>query len=155
MLRKQDYNKYSVNNNIYLQNKTHNVPKIDLYNSGHNAYVTYHTYYKNEPLSDVACSDGPNGLISKLGYESLNGKLWPYVTSWSDVSWNSKNCGKCLNLKSDTNSVNVIAIDGCGKQKGETHFDVSEIAFKKLFGTLKNGNGYVSYSIVDAKNCGL
>ena len=111
------------------------------------AYVTYHSYFENQPLTSVACSDGSNGLIQKTGYTSLTNELWPYVTAWSDIVWNSPKCGACIHLQaSNGNSVNVIAIDGCGKSNtGETHFDLSEEAFLKLFGNKDAGSGYVEY----------
>ena len=125
--------------------------------SSEKAYVTYHSYYENQPLTSVACSNGQNGLIQQTGYTSLTNELWPYVTAWSDITWNSPKCGSCIKLQTDNgNSINVIAIDGCGKSdRGETHFDVSEISFLKLFSNKNAGSGYVSFSVIDAKNCGI
>lgn len=121
------------------------------------AYITYHPYYENQSLTSVSCSDGSNGLITKTGYISLTNELWPYVTSWSDIVWNSPKCGTCIKLEANNDkSVNVIVIDGCSKSNnGETHFDVSELSYLKLFGNKDSGFGYANFSVVDKSKCGI
>ena len=39
---------------------------------GARAYVTYHNYYAGEPLTDVACSDGRYGLMTRWGYSTID-----------------------------------------------------------------------------------
>ena len=39
---------------------------------GARAYVTFHNYYAGEPLTDVACSDGRYGLMTRWGYSTID-----------------------------------------------------------------------------------
>ena len=36
------------------------------------AYVTYHNYFQGQPLTQVTCSDGANGLITHWGYSTID-----------------------------------------------------------------------------------
>ncbi len=109
------------------------------------AYISYNSYYKFQPLSDVSCSDGSNGLITK-GYTTLE-SFWPNVSAWSSISYNSPKCGQCV-LFNDT--VKAVLIDECGVQPGfSDHFDVSPFVFQSIFGSLTSGTGSATFSIVN------
>ena len=79
----------------------------------------YDTAYDdaNRPLSSVACSDGPNGLLTR-NFTTL-GSLhnYPYVGGAPSVTgWNSPGCGTCwtityTNSNGATKSINLLAID--------------------------------------------
>jgi Cerato-platanin len=60
--------------------------------------VSYDTTYDGftTGLNVVACSDGPNGLLTK-GYTTF-GSLpsFPYIGGYSGIVWNSPNCGMCF-----------------------------------------------------------
>lgn len=60
--------------------------------------VTYDTVYDQaaDSLNNVACSNGPNGLITK-GYKTFGDiPTFPYIGGSSVASWNSPNCGLSL-----------------------------------------------------------
>lgn len=94
------------------------------------AFVTYHEYQPSTPITTLACSDGKNGLLN-WNYTTL-APLYPYVTSWQSIVWNSPNCGICLNMTYQKKSIFVTVVDGCGKYKDSTaeHFDMGPDAFK-------------------------
>ena len=80
--------------------------------------VSYDPKYdvSSSSLTTVACSDGPNGLISK-GYSTF-GSLpnFPLIGGAPTVpGWNSPNCGACYQLHYTASGVdetiNVLAID--------------------------------------------
>jgi hypothetical protein len=81
--------------------------------------ATYDPGYDNpkRSLSTVACSDGPNGLIT-LGYTTL-GSLpnYPFVAGAPAVTgWNSPGCGTCwavtyTNSKGKNSTIHLLAID--------------------------------------------
>lgn len=78
------------------------------------ATVTYDTIYDNPDLSmnNVACSDGPNGLITK-GYPTM-GSLpsFPYVGGAGTISgWNSESCGNCYGLTYNGTTIYLTAVD--------------------------------------------
>ena len=92
--------------------------------------VSYDNSYDDSgaSLDTVACSDGPNGLITK-GYSTI-GSLpdFPYVGGASAVSgWNSADCGTCWELTYDGESIYVLAID-----HADDGFNISEEAMNKL-----------------------
>lgn len=51
-------------------------------------YVSYHLYSPSTPLTQCACSDGQNGLITRWGINDLS-SLFPYVSAFSNCQWNS------------------------------------------------------------------
>ena len=76
--------------------------------------VSYDETYDNSAgsLTTVACSDGPNGLITK-GFSSF-GSLpqFPNIGGAAAIgSWNSDQCGTCWQLSYNGKSINVLAID--------------------------------------------
>ncbi|RDX52934.1 eliciting plant response-like protein [Polyporus arcularius HHB13444] len=63
-------------------------------------------------LTTVACSDGPNGLITK-GFSTF-GSLphFPNIGGAAAVAgWNSAQCGTCWQLTYNGKSINVLAVD--------------------------------------------
>ncbi|KAG6840618.1 hypothetical protein C0991_005517 [Blastosporella zonata] len=81
--------------------------------------LSYDPGYSNSsrPLTDVACSDGPNGLIT-AGYKTLGAlPKFPFIGGTANVpGWNSDKCGTCwkltyANSKGVATSINVIAVD--------------------------------------------
>ena len=98
------------------------------------ARCTYHLYAPSTSLGSVACSDGDNGIM-KWGYKDLS-LMFPYVTAWQDVAWNSPKCGTCFKVTYLTKTIYVTVVDQCGKSEkaGTSHFDLSKEAFVELFG---------------------
>merc|ERR1719410_135717 len=117
------------------------------------AYITWHNYYDGQPVTEVSCSDGENGLIEKYGYSTLD-PLIPYVAATSNVMWNSPNCGNCYAVSANDKTVYVTAIDQCGKgPNGEMHFDMHPVAFQELFGSVDVGIGSASFNEVSVSFC--
>jgi len=95
--------------------------------------VTYDNFYDNAQtsLSQVACSNGANGLLTK-GYSTL-GSLpsFPNIGGIPNLTWNSPLCGTCWELQYTTpagqyESVYVTAVDAAYT------FNLSEEAFNEL-----------------------
>jgi len=123
---------------------------------GGSAYISYHLYNSGDSLNTVACSDGANGLETRWGYSTLS-PLYPAVSAWSAVTWNSPNCGKCIQLTnpSNGNTAYVTAIDQCGPPPGgyTAHFDVAPDIFSKVFGSTTQGIGSANWAIVASNLC--
>ena len=117
-------------------------------------FVTYHLYNAATPLSTCACSDGANGLMTRWKYQNLQ-SMFPFVTSFSQASWNSPNCGKCIKLINGSKVVYVTVIDSCGPPSSQynAHFDVSMDAFMLLYGSTAQGTGSITWSFVQASFC--
>ncbi|KAI1433556.1 EC5 protein [Xylaria sp. CBS 124048] len=67
-------------------------------------------------LTEVACSDGPNGLITKYKWQT-QGQIprFPNIAAADVVSgWNSAACGTCWQLTYNGRSVTVLAVDHAG-----------------------------------------
>ena len=95
--------------------------------------VRFNTFYDNPStsLNNVACSDGPNGLVTK-GFPTF-GSLpsFPGIGGVSAVKgFNSPECGSCWELTYGGNSIFVTAIDTISDG-----FDIS----LKAMGILTNG----------------
>lgn len=76
--------------------------------------VSYDQTYDNAggSLATVACSDGPNGLLTK-GFSTF-GSLphFPNIGGAAAVAgWNSAQCGSCWKLTYNGRSINVLAVD--------------------------------------------
>lgn len=132
-------------------------PIVNTGNNAFNAFVTYHMYSPNTPVSSVACSDGANGLITKYGFYDLT-SLYPYVGAASFATWNSPECGTCWQL-TDLNtkkSIKITIVDECGSQTGyNSLFDISPDAFNELGGTQAVNNGHLiaSYTQLSSSHC--
>ncbi|KAN0125403.1 Cerato-platanin domain containing protein [Lactarius tabidus] len=120
--------------------------------------VRANNYYDNgqESLNNVACSNGPNGLVTR-GYTDFDSlPTFPNIGAVYAVhNWGSPECGSCWQLTYEGTGVTiyVTAIDTVG-----SGFDLSEAAV----GTLTNGNAGPSFSSinvdstqVDPSYCGL
>ncbi|KAG6896959.1 hypothetical protein C0992_005020 [Termitomyces sp. T32_za158] len=122
--------------------------------------LSYDAGYDNasRSLSQVACSDGGNGLIT-AGFSTL-GSLpkFPFVGGTDNVSgWNSPQCGTCWKLthtdgKGVTRSINVLAVD-----RASAGWNVATQAMNALTGgqAVKLGRTNVSQVKVDKSQCGM
>jgi hypothetical protein len=109
-------------------------------------------------LSNVACSDGPNGLMTH-GFTTF-GSLpkFPYIGGAAAVAgWNSPNCGTCWNLtytnpKGIKTSINVLAIDHT-----DEGFNIAFSAMNKLTSgkAMELGRVDVGSQKIDPSMCGL
>ncbi|KAJ8519987.1 hypothetical protein ONZ45_g3125 [Pleurotus djamor] len=81
--------------------------------------VTYDQTYDNPQgsLNTVACSNGPNGLLTR-GYTNFKSlPNFPNIGGASAVTgWNSENCGTCWELtftngQGVKKTINVLAVD--------------------------------------------
>ncbi|KAI8996126.1 Cerato-platanin [Gaertneriomyces semiglobifer] len=89
-------------------------------------------YEASTPTSSIACSDGPNGLLTTHSYKNL-APLFPYVSAASFAGHSSPQCGTCWRLVGPKGSITVSVIDQCGEQSGyDAHFDIAPEAFNKL-----------------------
>jgi Cerato-platanin len=122
--------------------------------------VRYDPVYdnRNTSLTDVACSDGENGLITK-GYNTF-GDLpnFPHIgAAYAVEGYNSASCGSCWELtytESDetTKTIYVTAIDSTGDG-----FVIAETALKHLGGqqAIDAGHIEVAANSVAGSNCGF
>ena len=107
----------------------------------------------NEPLADVACSDGTNGLITK-GFSTL-GSLpsFPNVAAVQAIAgWNSPSCGTCWEVTYNGRSVLVTGVDHAGDG-----INMSLEAMNTLTNNQGVALGTVSATVtqVAASQCGL
>ncbi|KAI0453998.1 EC5 protein [Xylaria acuta] len=82
------------------------------------ATVAYDQGYDDagRSMTAVACSDGPNGLITRYGWQT-QGQIprFPYIGAAVAVGgWNSAACGTCWKLTYKGRSINVLAVDHAG-----------------------------------------
>ncbi|KAI9511711.1 Cerato-platanin-domain-containing protein [Russula earlei] len=103
-------------------------------------------------LDNVACSNGPNGLLSR--FPTLGDvPSFPFVGGAFDVAWNSPNCGACWNVTNPATGVWIAltAVDTSG-----AGFNIAEEVFKKLSGgQVDQGVLDVVASKVSPSVCGL
>ena len=118
-------------------------------------FVTFDRIYDSSSLTlnNVACSDGPNGLLTK-GFTTL-GSLpkFPYIGGAHVVSgWNSPSCGTCWSLTYEGNTIYVLAVDTAG-----VGFNIALEAMNALTGGKGEQLGKVSAQIAPADSwyCGL
>ncbi|RYP44025.1 hypothetical protein DL768_009478 [Monosporascus sp. mg162] len=118
--------------------------------------VAYDTGYDNggRSLDAVACSDGPNGLKTRFGWQT-QGQIprFPYIGAAAAVSgWNSPNCGTCWRLSYGGRSINVLAVDHAG-----AGFNIALDAMNALTGgqAVQLGRVEASATQVAASNCGI
>ncbi|KAG9318080.1 Cerato-platanin [Chiua virens] len=119
--------------------------------------VSYDTTYDDASLSlaDLACSNGPYGLMTK-GYTTL-GSLpdFPYIGgAYTVTGWDSPSCGTCYTLTYSITGATItvlavdVALDG---------FNLSEEAMNALTGgnAVEYGRINATAVQVDASLCGL
>jgi len=117
--------------------------------------VRFNQIYDDPSLSlnDVACSNGPNGLVSE-GFDTLGDlPTFPAVGGVFAVGgWGSPECGSCWRLRYNGNEIFVTAIDTIWDG-----FDISLAAMNDL----TSGNAVALDSIdaharqVNRFHCGL
>lgn len=119
------------------------------------AQVTYDTIYDsaNLSLNNVACSDGPNGLITK-GYTTL-GSLpnFPRIGGAGTISgWNSESCGSCYGLTYENTTIFVTAVDYAA-----SGFNIALSAMNELTGgrAVQLGRVNAILSFADRSRCGF
>ncbi|KAI1483388.1 hypothetical protein K445DRAFT_318174 [Daldinia sp. EC12] len=79
--------------------------------------VSYDTGYddRSRSLTTVACSDGPNGLITRYGWQTQGNIPSTYIGAADAIAgWNSPSCGTCWELSYKGKTINVYAIDHAG-----------------------------------------
>jgi Cerato-platanin len=121
--------------------------------------VTYDTTYDNASgsMNSVACSNGPNGLLTR-GFPTF-GSLpdFPFIGGAPAVTWNSPNCGSCwqltyVNPQGASNSINILAIDAANP-----NFNIALEAMNVLTDGQANFFGSVPITAVQVASsvCGL
>ncbi|KIM65697.1 hypothetical protein SCLCIDRAFT_445914 [Scleroderma citrinum Foug A] len=115
--------------------------------------LSYDAVYGTDstPLSQLACSNGANGLGTK--YPTLGSlKNFPNVGASPTVAgWNDPNCGKCYTVTYGSVNVNIVAVD-----VGRNGFVVSEQAMNTLTGDAEfYGRVDVTYVEADLSACQL
>ncbi|KIJ16027.1 hypothetical protein PAXINDRAFT_113779 [Paxillus involutus ATCC 200175] len=117
--------------------------------------LSYDTNYDNAnlSLSQVACSDGPNGLETK-NYTTL-GSLpgFPFVGgAFTVAGWNSPQCGTCYAVTYGAVTINVLAVD-----VSKTGFTISQAGMNALTNNQAAALGRVNvtYVLVAPQACGL
>ena len=117
--------------------------------------VSYDETYDNADgqLTTVACSDGPNGLITK-GYDTF-GSLphFPNIGGAAAIAgWGSAQCGSCWQLTYGGRSINVLAVD-----HADEGFNIAKGAMDMLTDGQAAFLGRVDADVtqVDASQCGL
>ena len=118
------------------------------------AIVTYHLYKSTDLLTTVACSDGANGIMS-WGYKNIS-RMFPYVTAWQSLQWNSALCGSCIRIQYKGRFIYVTGIDKCGVINPLfSHFDLSRQAFTMIFGQegIDKGTMTANFTLVSPRLC--
>jgi len=110
--------------------------------------MTYDPVYDNPSgnLNSVACSDGPNGLITKYGWTTFSQiPAFTHIGGSFQISYNSPNCGNCYKLTnpSNGNSCHMLGID-----YADQGFNVATSVFTELVGSTAPGNVQVNWRVV-------
>ncbi|KAF8519903.1 Cerato-platanin [Hysterangium stoloniferum] len=113
--------------------------------------VTYDRTFDNPTgnLNGVACSDGPNGLVTK-GFTTFSSlPAFPYIGGVPGVAWNSPKCGSCWALTYQGTTINVLAVDGAGT------FNIAQKAMDDLTGgqAVALGSVTVTFTEVPPSAC--
>lgn len=122
-------------------------------------YATYQPYTASQPLKQVACSDGANGLITRWGYQDLS-PMFPYVAAISGIAWTSAKCGACYELTDvrSKKSVYLTVVDANPTPPpagSSLHFNIAHEAFDTLFGDAgeHDGHGMATFVETDFHKC--
>lgn len=105
------------------------VPAFAAPSASQTVTVSYDTTYDNASLSlaSVACSDGPNGLLTKH-FTTIGSLPTKNVGGAAAISgWGSAECGTCWALTYNGVTVNVLAID-----HAQSGFNVAESTLNAL-----------------------
>ena len=114
----------------------------------------YDTAYDNASgsMSDVSCSDGPDGMASR--YPTFgNVPSFPNIGGASAIAgWGSTECGSCWSLTYNSAQIYVTAID-----HADDGFNLAEEALNTLTDgeAVELGTVQVDAVQVDASFCGL
>ncbi|EMC98789.1 hypothetical protein BAUCODRAFT_380412 [Baudoinia panamericana UAMH 10762] len=105
-------------------------------------------------LNEVSCSDGPNGLETKYGWQTFGDiPNFPYITGSDTIpGWNSNQCGQCFSVTYNGNTIYVLGIDHT-----DAGLNMAQAAMDSLTGGQAVALGRVDadVSAVDVSNCGL
>ncbi|KAK3680677.1 hypothetical protein LTR37_021116 [Vermiconidia calcicola] len=118
--------------------------------------VSYDTTYDtaSTSMTNVACSDGANGLITKYGYKTFGAiPKFPNIGGSSTIpGWNANTCGQCFAVTYKGKTVNILAID-----TAPSGINMSLAAMNKLTGGQAQALGRVNADIkkVGVGKCGL
>ncbi|KAI0394516.1 cerato-platanin [Xylariaceae sp. FL0594] len=120
------------------------------------ATVAYDQGYDDasRSLTTVACSDGPNGLITRYGWQT-QGQIprFPHIGAAAAVGgWNSPGCGTCWQLTYAGRTVFVLAVDKAG-----SGFNIGLQAMNELTGgqAVQLGRVDATATQVGVGSCGL
>lgn len=116
--------------------------------------VSFDTVYDDPSVSldEVACSDGPNGLLTK-GFTTFGSLPTKNIGGAAAVAgFNSPQCGSCWELTFNGTSINVLAIDHAG-----SGFNIAEGAMNALTNGQAAFLGRIDATAtqVNASACGL
>ncbi|KAM7186526.1 eliciting plant response-like protein [Naviculisporaceae sp. PSN 640] len=105
-------------------------------------------------LTALACSDGPNGLITKYGWQTQGAiKGFPHIGGAAAVGgWNSPNCGTCWQATYNGKSIYVLAVD-----RAQSGLNIALGAMNKLTNNQATFLGRVEADVkqVALRYCGL
>ncbi|KAG7094414.1 hypothetical protein E1B28_008013 [Marasmius oreades] len=119
--------------------------------------LQYDNHYDDSgaSLTTVACSDGPNGLITR-GYSTF-GSLpgFPHIGAVDAITgYGSNKCGSCwrITYPATGKTINIIGIDHAG-----SGFNVAQAAMDELTNgqAVHLGNIQVDAQEVSPSDCGL
>ncbi|KAF8264255.1 immunomodulatory protein [Lactarius quietus] len=117
--------------------------------------VRYNEEYDNPKvdLDAVACSDGPNGLLTKKYTTFGSLPSFPYIGAAQAVGgWDSPACGSCWQISYGDKSINVTAVDHSGDGFILSLKAVNALTYgdAEEFGVIK-----AQAKLIDKKYCGL
>ncbi|KAH6641371.1 Cerato-platanin [Chaetomium tenue] len=105
-------------------------------------------------LTEVACSDGVNGLMWKYNWKVQGDvKGFPNIGGSDSIpGWNSPNCGSCWSVSYNGNTIYVVAVDHAG-----AGLNLGLNAFNKLTNNHGVELGRIDAAVqqVALSNCGL
>jgi len=116
--------------------------------------VSWDSVYDNGEgsLATVACSDGPNGLLTK-GYDVFGDlSTFPNIGGSSVVpGWNSPNCGTCWNITYQGRTITVTVVD-----HADEGYNLSKEAMDALTNVQADSFGVIDATSVQVPNslCG-
>lgn len=116
--------------------------------------VSFDNTYDNaaNSLDIVACSDGPNGLLTK-GFTTFGSLPTKFIGGAAAVAgFNSPECGSCWQLTFQGTSINVLAIDHT-----LSGFNIAQSAMDALTDNQAEFLGRINATVtqVDPSACGL
>jgi len=118
--------------------------------------VSYDTGYDNgsRSMTAVSCSDGPNGLITKYGWQTQGAvSKFPYIGGYVGIpGWNSDQCGTCYGITYNGKTIYVLAIDHT-----DNGFNLAKAAMDDLTNNQAANLGRIDaqYAQVTVDKCGL